>query len=108
MRQTINMDRINELKEMDEPGSDEVQRQLVEMFISSVPDKISDLRKSQSADDLKKAAHSLKSISLNMGCEILADFCQKIEKGDGDAKELTNSCENEFQNIKKELLRLYP
>lgn len=108
MRHTINLERIAELKEMDDPGSEEIQRQLVEMFLDSSPEKISDLKTIVDPVELKKMAHSLKSTSLNMGCEILADLCQKIEQGDGDIKMLVQSCEQEFSKVAAEFKKLYP
>lgn len=109
MKQSINLERIQELKEMDEPGSDEVQRQLVEMYISSTPSKISLIRASQNdKDELKKAAHSLKSTSVNMGCDHLAELCRQIEQGEGIIKDLIDQCEDEFEKIKQEFKRLYP
>lgn len=108
MKQTVNLDRIAELKEMDEPGSEEIQRQLVEMYLASAPERISELKACADPVELKKIAHSLKSTSLNMGCDKLADLCQMLEKGEGDLKYLIEECDKELGSIKQEFAKLYP
>ncbi len=111
MKVTLNLARIEELKEMDEPGSDEIQRQLVDLYLGSAPEKLetlTSLLQKGELDLLRKEAHSLKSTSLNMGCDQLADLCQKLESGDPNPAELIKACKEEFKRVAQELLQLYP
>lgn len=96
---------------MDEPGSDETQRQLVELYLSLGPEKLETLERlllRGETEQLKREAHSLKSTSLNMGCDQLADYCQQIESGSGNARALVADCKAEFQRVVEALLKLYP
>lgn len=107
---TINLDRIDELKDMDEPGSDEIQRELLKLYLSSTPTKIKsfhELFDSGNLEGLKKEAHSLKSTSLNMGCEFLAHYSERLEKG-GEPSEWIPKCEEEFLKVVEEFKKLYP
>lgn len=53
---------------------------LLETFLADSEDRIRQLYKARSADDLGRAAHSFKGSSSNMGAIALASLCQQLEE----------------------------
>ncbi len=79
---TLNPDKLSELKELDEDGSDTVLKELINLYLKTSPPKIKKLQELIEAKDFssaRKEAHSLRSSSLTMGAEILAQYASDIE-----------------------------
>ena len=63
--------------------------QLVELFLSSTPLLLDELRVAADAgdrDELRRAAHKLKGSCQNIGATFMATLCRSIEADDGDAR----------------------
>jgi HPt (histidine-containing phosphotransfer) domain-containing protein len=57
-------------------------QRVIDLYLSSTPGVIDDLQRAAEDDDaeaLRKAAHSLKSSSANLGATELADACRALE-----------------------------
>ncbi len=77
----FDMSVVNELRRMDAGAGDLAVRAL-DLFATHSKESIIDLAKTMQAQDLdamRKAAHALKSMSLNIGARPLAGVCQEIE-----------------------------
>ena len=71
------------LAELEELVSPELVLEIQESFVESAPGAIAQMRTaltSADADTLARAAHSLKSSSLNVGAVILSQLCKELEQ----------------------------
>jgi PAS domain S-box-containing protein len=62
--------------------------QLLELFLSSTPPLLDELREAVGASDddaMRRTAHKLKGSCQNIGATFMATLCRSIETGDGDA-----------------------
>ena len=72
---------IETLRDLDD-GEGEVLCELVELFLADCPDRIDEMRGAMENGDeelMRRAAHTLKGSSRNLGASGLADICQIIE-----------------------------
>jgi two-component system, sensor histidine kinase and response regulator len=63
--------------------------QLVDLFLSSTPPLLDELRDAAAGDDhdeLRRAAHKLKGSCQNIGATFMATLCRSIEAGEGDVR----------------------
>ena len=77
--ETHALDRIRAMQQQARP--DLLQR-IIDLYLSSTPGVVDDLQRGAENDDaeaLRKAAHSLKSSSANLGAAELADACRALE-----------------------------
>lgn len=86
---------IQGLKEL---GDDEEDffKEVVELYIEQAPTLINEIKTfaySADADNMGRAAHTLKGASLNVGAKKLAEVCKVIEF-DGKSNNLSNVAEN--------------
>jgi len=68
----------------------DIAGQLVDLFLTSTPPLLDDLRAAADADDhdeLRRAAHKLKGSCQNIGATFMATLCRTIETGDADLRE---------------------
>ncbi len=77
----IDLEVIETLRDLDD-GEGEVLCELVELFLADCPDRIDEMRGAMENGDeelMRRAAHTLKGSSRNLGASGLADICQIIE-----------------------------
>jgi CheY-like chemotaxis protein len=82
--QTIGM-----LRELDNSADNAIFIELLDVFRHQTPELINAVIKAQqagNADDLQRAAHTMKGSALNLGARELADLCQRIETAAADAQ----------------------
>lgn len=75
----IDMDVIEALREL---GDDELLKELVDLFVTDTPPRLSELDtafNAGDADTVASVAHSLKSSSANLGALRLSDLCRELE-----------------------------
>jgi CheY-like chemotaxis protein len=110
----INLAVIASLRELDEPGSDELVTQLVGSFLKSADGNLQRVAAALAEGNAKacaQAAHSLKSSAANLGAEALAGCYREIEKcgREGrvdDARDLIGQTRREQQRALLELRAL--
>ena len=109
---TINPEKISELKELDDDGSDSVLKELIDLYLDSTPPKLVKMSECFAANDLasvRKEAHSLRSSSLTLGAEVISQYASDIEYAKEDATTRSTmeagilNAHNEFEKIKAEL-----
>jgi HPt (histidine-containing phosphotransfer) domain-containing protein len=105
----LNLTKIEEIKELDDDGSDAVLKKLIALFLDSTPPK---LRKMQDGfvardfDTVHKVAHSLRSSALTLGADALAQFAFTVEYGKEEisvTQEGISGATQEFELLKEEL-----
>ncbi|HEX2787941.1 MAG TPA: Hpt domain-containing protein [Ignavibacteria bacterium] len=91
---------IESLKELDEPGEPSFYTELITVYLGQSPGLIDEIRNSynmKDAEQMSKAAHTLKGSSLNVGVRKFAEICKELElKGKN----------NDFDNVDKLLENL--
>lgn len=111
---TINFAKIQELRELDDDGSDSVLKELIGLYMNSTPPKIKKMVESFYTKDfstLKKEAHSLRSSSLTVGADALSQVAYDIEyvKEEGNFEEFLHEqiikLNKEFEAVKTELTK---
>jgi len=73
---------LDQLRELDPTGGTGLIQQVVAAFFDSVGDtvaRIEDAVEANHAENLRLAAHSLKSSSANVGARTLSDICRQLE-----------------------------
>jgi HPt (histidine-containing phosphotransfer) domain-containing protein len=112
---TINFDKIAELKELDDDGSDSVLKELIALYLDSTPQKIKKMNDCYLIQDfltIRQEAHSLRSSSLTMGAEALSQLASDIEyaKEDGNLNATIEAgigqAVLEFEIVKSQLQKL--
>lgn len=94
-------------------GDQDMEKALFEEFFSSFEagmEKLSASREISATDAWKKAAHTLKGMSLNLGAKLLGELCKKAE-ADGlvpaEAKdELLQAIRAEYGCVRQFLVKL--
>lgn len=82
MSSIINSKRLEELKALDEDGSSNVLWELLHAYCESSPKKVKFIKDSLHSGNLSAAkleAHSLRSTSINLGIDGVAQACSQIE-----------------------------
>ncbi len=78
----LDLTKIQELKDLDDDGSDSVLRELVEMYLASTPTKLKKMYEFyclRNLVELKKEAHSVRSSTLALGGSVMAATAAEIE-----------------------------
>ncbi|MES2150274.1 MAG: response regulator [Pseudomonadota bacterium] len=110
-RATINQHALENIRALSRERGDALVHKVVAAYVDDTPLHLSTLRQAIvqiDAGGLRKAAHSLKSSSANVGAEALAQLCKDMEQlGRADSTEgasgiLTNM-EHEFQAVRHSL-----
>ena len=79
----IDKNQLLSLKELNEPGEDDIVTELIDIFITHTPKTLVRLRESQTSqnrDDIVKLAHKLKGSSANLGALFMRQICQQLEE----------------------------
>lgn len=107
----INPQNLEELKSLDDDGSNSTLKELIRLYLQSTPEKIARMDEFLVALDLvslKKEAHSLRSSSLSLGAELMGELSSKIEYAHptttiSDFSALMDMVKREFQTVDTEL-----
>jgi CheY-like chemotaxis protein/HPt (histidine-containing phosphotransfer) domain-containing protein len=97
-----------------ELGGDEFLGEVIDAFLADAPNLIATLRRSldeRSTEELRRAAHTLKSNGATLGAEGFADLCRTLEhrakEGELDgASELVDQIEAEYRPLEEALSAL--
>jgi HPt (histidine-containing phosphotransfer) domain-containing protein len=97
------------LEELRELGGDEFVADLVQTFLADAPPLLAALRGSD-VDEVRRAAHTLKSNGTTFGATRLSELCRKLEEdakaGDlAGAPELADRIDEEYVRVAAELRR---
>jgi HPt (histidine-containing phosphotransfer) domain-containing protein len=71
------------LKRLEEWGGPQMQRRMIEIFLSSTPDRMAQIKEGFSraeANAVEAGAHTLKSSAGNLGATRLQELCEKVER----------------------------
>ena len=85
----LNTSRLDELKELDEDGSDSVLKEVIGLYLGSMPLKLNQLREALDKENFSEArqtAHNIRSSSVNIGAECIGDIMRDIEYADESLK----------------------
>src|SRR6476660_9435455 len=96
------------------PGGDDFLREVIDAFLADAPALIATLRSSldeQGAEELRRAAHTLKSNGATLGAQEFAELCRTLEQrakeGELDgAGELIDRIEQEYRPLEEALSAL--
>ncbi|HOV87306.1 MAG TPA: response regulator, partial [Syntrophobacteraceae bacterium] len=72
----------NALRELEQKDDPDFLTMLIGLYVENTPSLVRDLREAAASDDwngLRRAAHSLKSSSANLGAKIPAALCRQLE-----------------------------
>ena len=103
---------ISELRAMPPAGGATMLKELIDLFLEHAPERISQIN--QFLGDPQKMAfhaHALKSMSLNLGANRIAQLCQKIEEmahsgNDESIARLAQELDASFRKTQAELISL--
>jgi PAS domain S-box-containing protein len=102
------------LKNLRDLGGDDFLGEVIEAFLADAPELMATLRRSldeQSAEELRRAAHTLKSNGATLGAEEFAELCRTLEQrakaGElDDASQLVDRIEQEYRPLEEALAAL--
>jgi CheY-like chemotaxis protein len=105
---TLDADALQNLRDL---GGDDFLREVVEAFLSDAPTLIARLRSSleqQNGEELRRAAHTLKSNGATLGAEEFAELCRRVEQQAkagrlDDLPQLVNRIEQELPPLREAL-----
>jgi HPt (histidine-containing phosphotransfer) domain-containing protein len=105
---------IASLRELTPPGEPDVLTEVLQLFLEDVPTRIARLRvawQAGNAEELQRAAHSLKGSAGNIGARDLLGVCSRLDEQGraGDltgARDLVESVEAEYTRVAAEIQRL--
>jgi CheY-like chemotaxis protein len=108
---TLDDDALGSLREL---GGDEFLGEVIDAFLADAPQLIATLRRSldeQSTEELRRAAHTLKSNGATLGAQEFAELCRTLEQrakeGELDgASELIDRIEQEYRPLEEALSAL--
>ncbi|MFK7822841.1 MAG: Hpt domain-containing protein [Oligoflexales bacterium] len=79
----IDESQLEALRELNEPGEDDIVTELIDIFISHSPQTLDLLKESilkQDRQNINKLAHKLKGSCSNLGAELMRNHCQFLEE----------------------------
>jgi HPt (histidine-containing phosphotransfer) domain-containing protein len=102
----LDRDAIAQLRET--AGDVSLMRELIDAFLQNAPGLVGELAGDQ-AEEVRRAAHTLKSNARTFGATELADLCQKLEEraraGELDgAAELARQIEEKYERVAEALV----
>ncbi|MCG2586120.1 response regulator [Massilia sp. TS11] len=110
-RETFNRSALEAIRTLSPERGDALVERVVQAFIHDTPQQIKRMREAAAIDDsesLRKAAHSLKSASANIGAETLSQQARELEQLGrsgicGGADAILKDMEREFQAVRLSL-----
>ena len=106
----IDPEAIEQLRFLEDEDQPNVVAELVMLFVEHAPPKITAIKDGSAkgdADAVKKAAHSLKGSSANVGARGMQQVCEQLEHGPADslkdAPALLSLLETEFTVVEQAL-----
>lgn len=94
------------LERLKEWGGDTLVNQLIELFVSTLPERLGAVRTALAGGDLEagaRGAHSLRSTSKNLGADSLSELSAEVERalnrGDRDIEDLVSRLEDEANRV---------
>lgn len=81
MSETLDLAVLEELKELSESEPDFL-KEIIDMYLVEAPQKLCLLHNAvlqDNAENIYTVAHSMKSISANVGAKIVSDLCKELE-----------------------------
>ncbi len=109
----INMDRIQEIKDLDEDGSNAVLKELISIYVVTAPPRLKKIIESFYLKDfatVRKEAHALRSSSSAIGAELMGQSAAAVEYAkdheEDFMREHIKKMHAEFENLKAELSAL--
>jgi two-component system sensor histidine kinase/response regulator len=100
---------LDSIRKLQRPGTPSILDKVIDIYFRDAPRQIASMRDSIAAGDrttLKRAAHTLKSNSANLGAHELADLCNELEVDAGGAP-LENATSS-VERIAREYARVHP
>jgi HPt (histidine-containing phosphotransfer) domain-containing protein len=102
------------LKNLRDLGGDDFLGEVIDAFLADAPELMATLGRSldeHSTEELRRAAHTLKSNGATLGAETFADLCRTLEQcakaGELDgASELVDQIEQQYEPLKEALSAL--
>jgi len=107
----INQGALDAIRALSADQGEALLQRVLSAFVDDTPAQLHSLREAVDSDDtsvMRKAAHSLKSSSANVGADALARLCKQMEqlgraeRTDG-AADLMRELEQEFQSVRHSL-----
>lgn len=103
----LNLNQLNALRQLNPVDGVSVLKKLILIYLKSAPAFLSQIENAIQTNDnhlLRRAAHTLKSSTANVGAKTLADICQKLEDfGDNnqvdEAAKLLAQFQHEFLQV---------
>jgi two-component system sensor histidine kinase/response regulator len=102
------------LESLRDLGGDAFLGEVIDAFLADAPELVATLRRSldeQGSEELRRAAHTLKSNGATLGAAEFAELCRTLEQrakeGELDgASELVNQIEQEYRPLEEALSAL--
>ena len=79
----ISLEFLETIRMLQRPGKPDLLARVIDNYVTDTPRLLGDIRDGLARDDLetiRKAAHTLKSSSANLGALTLADLCRQLEE----------------------------
>ena len=97
-------------------GGDEFLTEVIDTFLADAPELLTTLRRSldtPDADELRRAAHTLKSNGATLGAQEFAEHCRELEQRAKSghlegATELVDRIEQEYERLRDALATVRP
>jgi len=86
----LNLIRIQELKDLDDDGSNETLKQLINLYYANTEKLINELAneyKSKNWPKVKQLSNSIRASSLNIGADQVVEAARKLEYAEADGIE---------------------
>jgi CheY-like chemotaxis protein/HPt (histidine-containing phosphotransfer) domain-containing protein len=114
MKITLDTNILNNIRELQSEGEEDLLSELIDVYKKDSKQTITKIHTSSEQGDLvlvRRAAHSLKGSSANLGAAELAAICHKLETaaGEGDSARITNllpELNETYNQSVKELVKL--
>jgi len=83
MSNSVNLEILNEIKELQSDSDPDVLVTLLRMFLAGIPQKMTRLEaaiQGAKPEEVQSETHSLKSSSANVGATLMAAYCTELEQ----------------------------
>ncbi|MGD1910467.1 MAG: response regulator [Rivularia sp. (in: cyanobacteria)] len=112
----INTEILQELKDMAGDDADEMIAELIDSYLEDAPPKLQEISRAldrHDAESLRNYAHALKSLSVTIGAQTLAEVCTELETiarsgSTFRASTLVQQLDTEYQRVETALQLQYP